>query len=87
MGLDLISLLMCRGTELSAKCFDESVLRQWSTFVSSVGDAILTSKTALQSDLGMLNLEPFQQIGMEENQLLKLKEILDRLSSKNGRDS
>jgi hypothetical protein len=87
MGLDLISLIMCRGTELSIKCSDESVLRQWSTFVNSVGNAILTSKTALQSDLKMLNLEPFQQVGMEENQLLKLKDILDRLSSKNGRDS
>ena len=86
MGLDLISLIMCRGTELFTKCPDDSVRQQWSTFVSSVANAILTSKTPLQSYLGMLNLEPFQQIAMEENQLVKLKDILNRLS-KNGHSS
>ena len=75
MGLDLISLIMCRGTELFTKCSEDSVRQQWSTFVSSVGDALLTSRTQLQSYLGMLNLEPFQQIGMEENQLANLKDI------------
>lgn len=80
MGVDLISLLMCRGLELMPKCSDQATRNQWSAFVSSVGDALLRTPIALKSDLGLLNLEPFQQVGMDDLNLKKLKTVLESLN-------
>lgn len=79
MGLDLISLIMCRGTELGPKCSDEHTRSQWSAFVFSVGNAIIATP-ALKSDLGLLSLEPFKQVGMDEQKLSALKIILETLT-------
>lgn len=80
MGLDLISLIMCRGTELGPKCSDERTRSQWSAFVFSVGNAIISTPTALKSDLGLLSLEPFKQVGMDEQKLSALKIVLETLT-------
>lgn len=81
MGFDLISLIMCRGTELMPKCSDESIRNQWAAFVCGVGNAIVASSTAPKSDLGLLNLEPFQQVGMDEQKLHALKIVLETLTN------
>lgn len=80
VGLDFISLILCRGTELMPKCTDELTRGQWSAFVHNVGNSIIAAPTALKSDLGLLNLEHFQQVGMEESKLKALKIVLDTLT-------
>jgi hypothetical protein len=80
MGLDFISLIMCRGTELMPKCYDELTRCQWSTFVVNVGNSIIATPTGLKSDLGLLNLEHFQKVGLEESKLEALKIVLDSLT-------
>ena len=80
MALDLITLMMCRGSELFPKCRDETERGQWSSFVSSVGNALLDT-VVLHSDLGLLTLEPFEQTGLDEKKLIDLKKTLDRLVS------
>ena len=79
MGLDLISLIMCRGTELVPRCSDELIKCQWASFVCSVGAAIIATPTAIKSDLGLLSLEHFLQVGMDESKLSALKTILETL--------
>ena len=79
MGFDLISLILCRGTELWPDCRDETILGSWASFVTSVGLAVLATPKPLQSDLGLLNIEPFQQAGMEEKDLNALRVILKTL--------
>lgn len=81
MGIDLISLIMCRGMELLPKCSDEAAKSQWSAFVFGVGDALMRTATTLKSDLGLLNLEPFQQVGMDDSNLKKLKTVLETLNN------
>ncbi|KAK4024961.1 protein PAT1 homolog 1 [Daphnia magna] len=81
MGLDFISLIMCRGTELVTKCLDDHTKSQWFAFARNVGNSLLAASTALKSDLGLLNLEHFQQVGMEESKLSALKIVLHTITN------
>lgn len=76
MGFDVISLLMCRGSELLPKCVDEVTRTQWFNFVYNVGNAVVASPTPLQTDLRLLTVDLFQAAGMEENKLKALETIL-----------
>lgn len=80
MGLDLISLLMCRGSELFPRCQDESARNQWSSFVTNLSQSLLNTPV-LHSDLSLLTLEPFEQIGLDDLTLNRLKTALDQLVS------
>lgn len=80
MGLDFISLIMCRGTELVTKCSDDIIKCQWFAFARNVGNSLLATSTVLKSDLGLLSLEHFQLVGMEDSKLIALKVVLDTLT-------
>ena len=80
MGLDLISLLMCRGSELFPRCQEESARNQWSSFVTNLSQSLLNTPV-LHSDLSLLTLEPFEQIGLDDLTLNRLKTALDQLVS------
>ena len=80
VGLDLISLLMCRGSELFPRCQDEAVRNQWSIFVTNLSNSLLITPV-LNSNLSLLTSEPFEQIGLDSLTLNKLKIALDQLGS------
>jgi hypothetical protein len=46
----------------------------------NVGNSIIATPTGLKSDLGLLNLEHFQKVGLEESKLEALKIVLDSLT-------
>lgn len=79
IGLDLISLLMCRGTELLVDLTEGNVYYNWVHFVSNVATALLAVPTPLQSDLGLLSVKHFQKAGIEDDKLRQLGKVLETL--------
>lgn len=76
--------MLYRGTELWPDCCDDIARTRWADFVSSVGVAVLATPVPLQSDLGLLSTEPFEQVGIDEGKLSAIKDILKTIGGRTG---